>query len=568
MNNTRIAKALHNIAVLLEIKGENPFKIRSYAQASQIIEKMDEPAKLLLQTGRLRSVDGIGKTMEIKIAEFVAKGEISYLNDLQELYPKTLLDLLKVDGVGPKSIRILFETLQIGSLDQLRQACVEGEITAIPGFTEKRKQKILDSLDFLNKQKGRFRLNGSWVLATTLCSRLLKHSATTTVEVAGSLRRFRDTVKDINLVAASSDAASVVKCFIEAPEVERVISVDHTQAAIIAKGGIPANLRVVTPPQFPYALLYFTGSKVHNKLLCQRASDHGMELNEYGLFKKDGTPLICKDEAAIYKAQDMPFLPPEVREGIFEFTLTDPVNLVKRSDIQGLVHCHSTWSDGINSLTEMANTARDLGYKYFVATDHSQSSTLVHGLSPERVLKQHKEIDEMNAKDLSGFRILKGIESDILPDGSLDYDSNLLRTFEFVIASIHSNFDMTEKEATWRIIRAIENPFTSAIGHLTGRLLLTRRGYSVDVEKVVDAAIANGVAFEINANPRRLDMDWRHLRRAAEKGARFSIGPDAHRLIGLHNVRYGVGIARKGALTPSHILNCLPVEKFLQWRKS
>ena len=559
MDNARIANMLYTIAVFLEIKGEDPSKIQSYMNASQAVEKMTEPVSLLLQEGWLRSVEGIGEEFEKTIAEFVSTGEVAYLNDLRQLYPATLLDLLKVDGIGPKSTKILYETLNIASLDALHRACLENKVAQLPGFSISREYKILKSLEFIKQQQEYFRLNNAWHVAASLRASIMENAPVTAVEVTGALRRYNELVKNATLVAACEDAVPVMKRFLRAQETERIVSVGRSKSTVIGKGGISVDLHVVPERQFPYALLYLTGSKAHINLLRKHATTLGMKLTDNGLFDKEGAPVVCNDEAAIYAALNLPYPAPEIREGIFEFDADLSRPLVTRSDLAGLVHCHSTWSDGKDTLAAMATAARQLGYKYFVATDHSQSSAYVNGLTPERLEQQHAEINEINDLDLSGFRIVKGIECDILPEGSLDYEPDI-KSYDVV--------EPNQDEATTRIIRAIENPFTSAIGHLTGRLLLTRRGYEVDVEKVVDAAAANGVAFEINANPRRLDMDWRHLRNAAKKGVRFVIGPDAHSIAGLHNVQYGVGTARKGALTPEHILNCLPVEKFLQWRKS
>ncbi len=567
MDNADVAQVLNDIALLLEIKGENPFKIRSYANASALIQNMSEPVAVLVQDERLREVEGIGEALEQKITELVTTGKLAYMTRLRSEFPDTILDLLQVDGLGPKSVRALYEHLGIATLDALQEACAAGKVREIPGFSEKREQKLLDAVAFLDKQRGQFRLNTAWTTAATLRAHLLDNSPATQVEVAGSLRRYKEVVKDIDLLAAAEDAEAVMQCFVEAPDVKRVVAQGATKSAVMLNNEIAVDLRVVAPDQFACALLHFTGSKAHNVLLRRRAAERNLKLNEYGLFHEDGTLAPCDSEAALYDRLDLPFLPPEVREGLYETELTPPIRLVEQKDVRGMVHCHSTWSDGKNSIAEMAAAAAELGYEYLVMTDHSQSSVYVNGLSPDRVMEQQEEIDALNKQGRVPCQIIKGIEADILRDGALDYDPALLERFAFVIASVHSNFDMTEAEATQRIIRAIENPYTSAIGHLTGRLLLTRRGYSVDVDKVVDAAVANGVAFEINANPRRLDMDWRHLRRAAEKGTRFVIGPDAHRIAGLHNMRYGLGIARKGALAPEHILNCLGAEDLVQWRK-
>ncbi len=565
MENKELGRVFHEIAFWLEIAGENPFKIRSYANAARLLEKLAEPVEAVHRDGRLRELEGIGEALEKKIGELLTTGRLTFLENLRSRFPEGLLDISRVQGIGPKTIKHLYESLYVDSIEALRGACQRGEVAALKGYGRKKEEKILESLRFLEEQEGRFHLHAAWDAANALCRRLEEHPAVKELAVVGNLRRYRETIKEIEVLAAGGDREAIMTHFLEDPLIKEIVSSTPEKSAVITTANIPASLRVIPDTMWPFSLLHFSGSEAHITLLRNRAGEKGLELNEYGLFRKDGMPVPCASETEIYEALDMPFIPPEMREGVFEFTRPFPARLLEENHLRGTIHCHSTWSDGVNTLEEMAMEAQRLGYVYMVITDHSQATVIGNGLSPERVRAQQEEIELLN-KRLKGICILAGIEADILGDGSLDYDPGTLRSFEFVIASIHNNLEMSEEEATARLIRAIENPYTTVIGHLTGRLLLSRAGYPVQVDKVVDAAVANGVALEINANPRRLDMDWRHLRAAADKGARFAIGTDAHRISGLSNMRFGVAIARKGGLEPEQIVNCYPVQEIIRWR--
>jgi DNA polymerase (family 10) len=354
--------------------------------------------------------------------------------------------------------------------------------------------------------------------------------------------------------------------FTQSPDVRTVTGKGDTKSSVVLHSGIAADLRVVEDSQFPYALLHFTGSKEHNVVLRQRAKERGLKLNEYGLFDENDQLVVCREEADIYEKLGLPFIPPEMREAQGEFELAQMPKLVEMEDLKGLIHCHTTYSDGKNSLEEKAAGATALGYSYIVVTDHSQTAAYAGGLRPERVLAQHEEIERLNKK-LKGIRILKGIESDIRLKGELDYEEDLLKAFDVIIGSVHNRLDMPEKEATARVIRAIESPYLTILGHPTGRLLLSRTGLPLNMEQVIDACAANGVAIEINGNPRRLELDWRHVLRAREKGVKIAIGPDAHSVDALANVRWGLGIARKGWLEAKDVLNTLSAEELLTWRK-
>ncbi|HOC67620.1 MAG TPA: DNA polymerase/3'-5' exonuclease PolX [Candidatus Hydrogenedentes bacterium] len=565
MDNKEAGRIFHEIAFWLEIAGDNPFKIRSYANAARLLEKLPESVEDVHRASRLRELDGIGEALEKKLDELLTTGRLSFLETLRSRFPEGLFDLSKVQGIGPKTIKHLYESLFVDSIEALRDACERDELASLKGYGQNKQEKVLESIRFLEAQEGRFHLHAAWDAAAVLCRHLQEHPAVQELAVVGNLRRYRETVTEIEMLVASGDADDVARHFMAWPELKQTLSSGPGLCATVTGANIPARLRFAALEAWPFALLLASGNEAHVTLLRKQAAELGFELKERGLFRTDGSPVPCASEADIYRALGMPFIPPEMREGTFEFKAPFPACLIEEHQLLGTIHCHSHWSDGVNSLEEMALEARRLGYAYIVVTDHSQASAIANGLSPERVCDQHEEIDRLNTR-LPGIRILKGIEADILGDGSLDYGPEILSAFEFVIASIHNGMEMSEEAATEKLIRAIEHPSTTVIGHLTGRLLLSRAGYPVQVDKVVDAAVANGVALEINGNPRRLDMDWRFLRAAADKGARFALGTDAHRVSGLANMRFAVAMARKGGLEPEQILNCYPAEDILQWR--
>jgi DNA polymerase (family 10) len=383
--------------------------------------------------------------------------------------------------------------------------------------------------------------------------------------LAGSLRRCKETVKDIDIVASAERPDQLMAAFTSAPGVETVTGQGPTKSSVVLKSGMAADLRIVSDDQFPFALHHFTGSKEHNVRMRQRAKDRGMKVNEYGLFR--GEALVpCADEEALFRALDLPWIPPELREDTGEFDAETLPNLVERAELNGIFHCHSDYSDGLATVEQMARAAQERGYSYLLMADHSQSAAYAGGLTPEEVARQHEEIDRVNAA-MDGFVVLKGIESDIRADGSLDYPDEVLASFDAVVASVHSRLSMPIGEATDRLVRAVQNPYTTILGHPTGRLLLAREGYPVDFERLFDACAASGTAVEINASPHRLDLDWRQVKRARDRGVKLCIGPDAHRTEGLDDVNYGLGIARKGWLEASDLLNCMTLEEFLAWRK-
>ncbi|GMV94150.1 MAG: DNA polymerase/3'-5' exonuclease PolX [Candidatus Hydrogenedentota bacterium] len=565
MNKKDVAKVLEEIAILLELSGENPFKSRSYENVARALEQHEDDLETLVKEKRLREIKGVGDALEQKIEELVTTGKLEYHQELRAKFPDTLFELFGIPGLGAKRIKQLYEELGVESLVQLEEACADDKMKDLKGFGEKMRQKILDGIALVKKHQGLYLFNRAWDEAASLRDYLAEDKSVIRIEIAGSLRRKKEIIKDIDILASSKHPEKLMKRFVKAENVERVTGHGDTKSSVILKSGIAADLRVVSDEEFPYALHHFTGSKEHNVAMRQRAKDMDLKMNEYGLFRGEKN-VKCKDEAAIFKELKLPYIPPELREDMGELDVENIPNLVEQDDLIGLIHCHSTYSDGHDSIQHMAEAARERGFKYMILADHSQSAAYAGGLTPVRVQKQHEEIDALNKK-MKGFRIFKGIESDIRSDGSLDYDEDVLKTFEFIVASVHSKLDMSEAEATKRVVKAVENPYTSILGHPTGRLLLSRDGYPLDYEKVFDACLANNVAIEINANPHRLDLDWRYIKRAKEKGLLFSIGPDAHRVEGIDHVKYGVGIARKGWLEPENLINCMPADKLLKWRK-
>ena len=564
MTNKEVIALLEEIALLLELSGESGFKSRAYTSVARQIEGLETSVEQLVEENRLREIKGVGDALEQKITEFVTTGALGYHEKLKAKFPRTLFDLFKIPGLGPKRIKQVYDAFDIDSLDALEEACKDGRLKELKGFGPKMLEKLTKGITFAREHTGQHQFDKAYLEARRLVNILSEEPSIIRIDVAGSLRRCKEIVKDVDIIASSDDPQAIMKRFVEDEYVSDIVGHGDTKSSVVLQSGIGADLRVVSDEQFPYALAHFTGSKEHNVAMRQRAKERGLKLNEYGLFDEDDNNTACATEEEIHEALGLPFIPPELREDRGEFKLEETPVLLEQDDIQGVIHCHSTYSDGQNTMLEMAQAAQESGYTYLTITDHSQSAAYAGGLRPDRVAKQQAEIEKLNKK-LKGFRLISGIESDIKGDGSLDYDKDVLKSFEVIVASVHSNLDMAQDEATKRVVTAVENPYTRILGHPTGRLLLTRKGYDLDYEKVFDACAANGVAIEINANCKRLDLDWRHVRQARDKGIKLCISPDAHATGAIDYIRYGVGIARKGWLTKEDVLNCLSADDFLDW---
>ncbi|MFU0781691.1 MAG: DNA polymerase/3'-5' exonuclease PolX [Thermoanaerobacterium thermosaccharolyticum] len=556
MDKKTVIDILNEIGLLLELKGENPFKSRAYYNAARTIEVLDDDIEKLIKEDRLKDIKGIGDALNKKLTELVTTGRLEYYDNLKASIPEGLFEMLKIPGLGPKKIKTLYDKLDIKTVGELEYACIENRLVELPGFGEKTQKKILEGIQFIKQFNGKHLFMDAYLEASSLKQYLMDSGLTIRCEIAGSLRRRKEIVKDIDILATCDNPEKLMDVFTKYEGIRDIVAKGETKTSIILKSGINVDLRVVKDEEYPYALHHFTGSKEHNTAMRHRARQMGIKMNEYGLFKGD-LLIKCRDEKEIFNNLNLSYIPPELRENMGEIEAAEkgllPV-LIDEKDIKGVFHVHTIYSDGANTLSEMVNAARDRGYKIIGITDHSKSAFYANGLKEEDVLRQLDEIDELNSK-YSDIKILKGIESDILRDGSLDYDEDILKRFDFVIASVHSSFKMSKDDMTERIIKAIKNRYTKIIGHLTGRLLLARDGYDLDVYKVIDSAAEYGKIIEINASPYRLDMDWRYIKYAKEKGVKFAICPDAHRIEGLDDIKYGIGIARKGWLEAKDVIN-------------
>ena len=566
-----VVRIFEDMASILDILGENPFKIRSYENGARAIDGLTGDLGEMVASGELLDVKGIGKSLFAHIVELRDTGRLEIYEQAKAKIPEGLLDMLRIPGMGPKKVKAVYEKLGVKTIDELEQAANENRVAALDGFGTRTQIKILYGIQSVKKFSERHLFHIAMEEARGIYDEIIKHPNVKRAQIGGSLRRRRETIRDIDILASSSASDAVMERFTTFPRVATIIAKGKTKSSVVFKSGIASDLRVVSDKEFPFAANYFTGSKEHNTELRARAKKMGYKLNEYGLFQ--GEKLIpCKDEAAIYEKLGLDYIPPELREAQGEIEAAEKhelPELIVEADIRGLFHVHTTYSDGTVSAEEMARGAQAMGFEYLGIADHSRSAGYAGGLSIEKVKTQHKEIQELN-KRLKGFRVFHGIESDILTDGSLDYPPEILDLFDFVVISVHQNFRMSESEMTRRIIRAIENPYTTILGHPTGRLLLAREGYAVDLPALIDAAARNHVIIEINSNPHRLDLDWRYLRSAHEKGVKIAICPDSHTVKGMEDFRYGVGIARKGWLTKNDVVNCLgtqAVESFLVSQK-
>jgi DNA polymerase (family 10) len=565
MDKDKVAEILTEIGTLLELKGENPFKTRAYVNGARTIEGLNEPLATIVAEKRLGEIKGIGAALEQKITELVETGKLKYYDELKASIAPGLIEMLEISGLGPKKIQAMNKQLGVDSIEKLEAACKAGKVAELDGFGEKTQANILEGIARKRTYASKHLLSDAWLAAEPLLEDLRSHPDVIRCSTAGSLRRFKEIIGDIDLLASSKKAASVIEFFVSQPGIVKILARGETKASVILEGGIQCDLRVVSDAEFPFALAYFTGSKEHNIVMRQRAIARGLRLNEYGLFKskeetRDAKLLVaCKTEEDIFAKLDLEFVTPELREDHGEFSAAeknDLPKLVEWSDLKGALHNHSNWSDGHNTLEEIAEFMENLGLAYWAITDHSKASFQANGLDAKRVREQILEIKKLNEKIAargSEFRLLTGSEVDILKDG-LDFDDDVLAELEVVVASLHVPSG-SEAENTKRLIRAAENPFVHMLGHLTGRLLLEREPYPVNVPAVIDACAATGTWIELNCNPYRLDLDWRHWQYATKMVVKCVINPDAHRNSHAGFLRLGAGVARKGWLKKSDVVN-------------
>jgi DNA polymerase (family 10) len=557
VHNSEIATMFDHVADLLEIQGANRFRIRAYRNAANTIRDQGSNVADMLRDGEdLSELPDIGKDLAGKIKEIVETGHMALLDEIAEEIPEALVEVTAIPGIGPKRARALFESLDIRSLDDLKSAAEDGKIADIDGFGPKTQAKIKDELAKGDITEHRLRLAIVEDFAKPLLDYVQELDGVEKAEIAGSYRRRKETVGDLDILATAEDGKPVIDRFTEYDEVDEVVSQGKTRSTVRLRSGLQVDLRVVPDISFGAAMHYFTGSKAHNIACRRRAIDRGLKLNEYGVF--DGKRRVAgATEEEVYDTIGLPWIAPVLREDRGEIEAAEKgtlPNLVTQDDIRGDLHCHTTASDGKNSIREMAEAARDLGYDYIAICDHSKSQTVAGGLDEEALAKHLDEIDRIN-EELDCIRILKSSEVDILEDGSLDYDDSALEKLDLVVAAIHSKFDLDEEAQTGRMIRAMDNRHVDIIAHPTGRLIGERRAYAVNMEHVIEAAAKRGCFLELNAHPMRLDLNDVHCRMAKEAGMQVSVGTDAHSTGGLGNIRFGVDQARRGWLEPGDVLN-------------
>ncbi|REL23983.1 DNA polymerase/3'-5' exonuclease PolX [Rhodohalobacter sp. SW132] len=578
MTNQDVAKKLRDVYQLMQLAGENRFRAIAFDRAAQTIEGLNEEVQSHIDNGTLTDIKGIGKSIAEDIEALSKTGTMPVLEDLKERVPKGLVEWLNISGLGPKNIVKIHQTLGITEVAELKEACQSGAVADLPGLGKKSAEKIIKSIEYLEKFGERCRIDQALAVAEPMLEFIQGIDGVLKCEIAGSLRRSAETIGDVDILAAANtdDASEIFEQFVNHNLVVEILGRGDTKSSVRTENGRQVDLRIVSEKEYPAALMYFTGSKEHNIVMRQRARERGMALNEYGLFKLNeeketdfDQPVETGSESDIYKKLDLHFVPPEHREdrGEFEYYVeNDEMNLLKEDQIKGVVHAHSTYSDGKYSIKQMADACIKRGYEYLTITDHSRAAAYAGGLTIDRVKQQWDEIDQLNEEySKKDFRIFKGIESDILNDGSLDYPDEILEGFDIVIASVHSGLEMDHEKMMTRFENAIKNPYTHMIGHPTGRLLLKREESKLDLNRLIELATEHNTAIEINANPRRLDLDWRYGNKAKETGLLTSINPDAHTTEGIDNIRYGVMIARKAKFDPERVLNTKSADEFAKW---
>jgi DNA polymerase (family 10) len=565
--NADLAAAFEQVADLLELQDANPFRVRAYRNAARVVGELKlDLAALLVQGRPLPKLPGIGADLAGKIEEYARSGHLALLDRLRKEVPAGVADLLKLPGLGPRRVRALYEELHVHSLPELLRAARDGRIRTLPGFGEKTEKNIAEAIGHQLSQVRRFKLAVATQYAAALVEHLKRGPRVQQVEVAGSLRRARETVGDLDILVTAPEGAPVCRHFTAYPDVAEVLQSGDTRASVVLRSGLQVDLRVVPPASYGAALMYFTGSKAHNIRLRNLAIDQGMKLNEYGLFKGKCT-VAGESEEEIYEWLGLPWIPPELREDRGEVEAAKkkrlPV-LIERADLRGDLHVHTRWSDGTADIAAMARAAAEHGLQYIAISEHSRRLTMAHGLDPPRLAQQCAEIERLNAKG-AGAHLLTGIEVDVLDDGALDLPDQALAPLDVVIAAVHSKFNLPRAKQTARILAALENPHVRILAHPLGRLIDQREPYDVDMLAVVRKCKARGVALELNAHPERLDLTDVHCRMARDEGVPVAINSDAHSVHEFDNLVYGIGQARRGWLERDNVLNTRPLDEVLAW---
>jgi DNA polymerase (family X) len=568
MDNRGIAEIFTEIADILDIQGENPFRVRSYRNAARTLLDMSQSVQALVRAGKdLEEIPGIGKSIHEKVEEILATGKCNLLEELHAKVPSGLTELLKLEGLGPKKAKVLYEELGVDSVDRLEKAAKAGRLRHLPGMGLKTEEKLLKSIEHFQAGIGRFKLSVGFHYAQELLKALEKTPGLKRLDVAGSLRRRKETIGDLDILAICGKGCQVMDRFTEYEEVAEVLSKGETKSSVRLQGGLQVDLRALEQESYGAALHYFTGSKAHNVAIRERAKDLGLKISEYGVFRAQNEKRLAGSrEEDIFKAVGLPWIPPELREDNGEIQAAEKgklPQLIETEDIRGDLQMHTVATDGKNSILEMAEKAIQMGYAYMAITDHSQAVRVAGGLDEKKLAKHLKEIEKVNGK-MKGFRILKGVEVDIMGDGSLDLKDDILKECEVVLASVHSRFNMEEGEMTRRIIKAIKNPHVHILAHPTGRLILEREAYKVNLKEVIQAAIDHGVILEINAYPDRLDLRDVDARLAKEMGAKLAINTDAHSAQQMELMRFGVFTARRGWVEAKDVVNTRPLEELLK----
>lgn len=558
MKKLEIARIFNEIADMLELNGDNPFRIRAYRTAALNIESLSEDLEEVARQDKLEDIPGIGADLALKIKKYLETGRVEAYEKIKKDTPRVLLEMVAIPGIGPKTAKHLFDTLKIKTIDDLEKKVKQHKIIELPGMKERTEENILKGIEFLKRKTGKMLLSEALTVSGEVISELKKLKEVKDVSAAGSLRRMKETVRDIDILVISTKPSKVMDTFVSLPQVKQVLAHGPTKSSVLTGDDIQVDVRVMEKDTFGAALVYFTGSKAHNIHLRKIGIEKGLKVNEYGIFKvKTGKKIAGKTESEVYGSLGMPYIPPELREdrGEVEAAVNDKLpELVGPKDIRGDFHVHSDWSDGYYTIEEIVYEAKKKGYEYIVITDHSKSLKIAGGLSDKERIEQIEIIRKLNKK-IKGFELLAGAEVDILDDGALDYANDILKELDFVIAAVHSGFKQSKEKLTNRIVTAMKNKHVHMLAHPTGRLLGVRDAYEIDMEEILRSARQTGTFIEINSYPERLDLTDINCRRAKALGVKLAITTDSHALEQFNNMRYGISVAQRGWLEKEDILN-------------